>query len=91
MICSSKRCSATPSGEVVRLYDELDDDLSDEARRRMEEWWVESSQDRTGPGNYRPEAFGLDPAVIAEEFAFYHERFFVTGDSSGADPKGTDG
>ena len=72
-----------PIGQVVRLYGELGDDLSDEARHRMQEWWAESSKDRTGPGRYRPEAFGLDPAVIAEEFAFYHERFSVTDDFGG--------
>jgi hypothetical protein len=43
----------------------------------MEDWWAESSRDRSGPGNYPAEAFGLDPAVIAEQFAFYYQRFNV--------------
>jgi hypothetical protein len=79
-----------PIGQVARLYGELGDDLSDDARQRMEEWWAESSKDRTGPGSYRPEAFGLDPAMIAEEFAFYHERFSKPADT-GTDPRGTNG
>jgi hypothetical protein len=66
-----------PIGQVEALYAELGDDLSDEARRRMEDWWAESSKDRSGPGTYPGEAFGLDPAVIAENFAFYYERFDV--------------
>jgi hypothetical protein len=66
-----------PIGQVTQLYAALGDDLSDEARKRMQEWWAESSKDRSGPGSYPPEAFGLDPAVIAEEFAFYYGRFGV--------------
>jgi hypothetical protein len=80
-----------PIGQVVRLYGALGDDLSDEACQRMEEWWAESSKDRTGPGSYRPEAFGLDPAMIAAEFAFYHERFSMTTDTGGTDLWGTNG
>jgi Sulfotransferase family len=66
-----------PIGQVTRLYAGLGDDLSDEACRRMRDWWAESSKDRSGPGRYSPEAFGLDPATIAEQFAFYNERFDV--------------
>ena len=66
-----------PIGQVTQLYAELGDDLSDEARSRMQDWWAESSSDRSGPGSYAPEAFGLDPATIAEQFAFYYERFGV--------------
>ena len=66
-----------PIGQVTRLYAELDDDLSDEARRRMQDWWAESSKDRSGPGNYSAETFGLDPAELAKEFGFYYERFNI--------------
>ncbi len=66
-----------PIGQVEGLYAELGDELSHVARRRMEEWWAASSSDRSGPGNYPAEAFGLDPALIAEQFAFYYERFDV--------------
>jgi hypothetical protein len=64
-----------PLGQVTQLYAELGDDLSEEARRRMQDWWAQSSKDRAGPGSYQPEAYGLDPADIAEQFAFYHRRF----------------
>ena len=68
-----------PIGQVTKLYAALGDDLSDEACGRMRDWWAESSRDRSGPGSYPPEAFGLDPATIAEQFAFYNERFDVPG------------
>jgi hypothetical protein len=66
-----------PMAEVAKLYAALDDDLTDTARHRMERWWAESSKDRSGPGSYRAETFGLDPATIAQEFAFYYDRFDV--------------
>lgn len=66
-----------PMGQVVKLYAELGDHLSDEAHRRMQAWWTESSKQRTGPQSYRPETFGLDVAAIREQFAFYSNRFDV--------------
>jgi len=66
-----------PIGQVARLYADLGDDLSVVARRRMQDWWAENSKDRSGPGSYSAEAFGIDPAVIAEQFAFYYERFGI--------------
>jgi len=66
-----------PIGQVARLYDDLGDDLSVVARRRMQDWWAENSKDRSGPGSYSAEAFGIDPAVIAGQFAFYYERFGI--------------
>jgi len=64
-----------PIGQVAQLYAELGDDLSDQARQRMQDWWATSSSERSGPGSYAPEAFGLDPTTIAEQFAFYSKRF----------------
>jgi Sulfotransferase family len=66
-----------PIGQVSELYDELGDALSVEARQRMQQWWEESTKDRTGPGSYRAEDFGLDLSAIADDFAFYYERFDV--------------
>ena len=69
-----------PIAEVERLYAELGDDLTADARRRMQAWWAESSKERSGPHRYEPEAFGLDLAAIRERFAFYDERFDVPGE-----------
>ncbi len=66
-----------PIGEVARLYRELGDDLNEEARRRMQNWWALSSKDRRGPAGHPPDRFGLDPASVAQEFAFYNDRFGV--------------
>jgi hypothetical protein len=66
-----------PIGQVAHLYERLGDELSADARRRMEGWWEESTRERTGPGRYDPADYGLDPASIAVEFAFYSERFDV--------------
>jgi hypothetical protein len=66
-----------PIGQVTQLYAELGDDLSDAARQRMQDWWVQNSTNRSGPGTYSFETFGLDPAAIAEQFAFYYERFGI--------------
>lgn len=69
-----------PIGEATRLYAALGDDLSDDARRRMQDWWAESSKDRSGPHRYRAETYGLDLAAIGRQFAFYHDRFDVPVD-----------
>jgi hypothetical protein len=66
-----------PMTAVAKLYAELGDDLSDDARRRMQEWWAESSKERSGPHTYKAETFGLDPARIREQFAFYTDRFGI--------------
>jgi hypothetical protein len=64
-----------PIGQVTHLYEQLGDELTDEARRRMESWWADSTRNRSGPGNYRADDFGLDAGTIAGDFAFYHDRF----------------
>jgi len=66
-----------PITQMAALYAELGDEFSDEARRRMDEWWTESSRDRSGPHRYEAATYGLDRADIREQFAFYHDRFDV--------------
>ena len=66
-----------PMTEVDRLYAELGDDLTDATRRRMADWWAESSKARPGPHRYRAEDYGLDLAAVREQFAFYYDRFDV--------------
>lgn len=74
---SFEAVQSDPIGQVTELYAQLGDELSDEARQRMEAWWAESSKDRAGPGSYSTHDYGLDPQVIAAEFAFYSDRFDV--------------
>ena len=66
-----------PMAAVEQLYADLGDELSADARRRMQDFWAESSKDRSGPHTYKAETFGLDPAAIREQFAFYYDRFDV--------------
>lgn len=66
-----------PMKAVAQLYAQLGDDLSDEAQRRMEDWWRESSKEHSGPHSYRAETFGLSPERIREQFGFYYDRFGV--------------
>ena len=67
-----------PLAAVAKLYAELGDDLSVDARQRMQDWWAESSKERSGPRTYSAETFGLAPADIRKQFAFYYDRFDVT-------------
>ncbi len=67
-----------PLAAVAQLYAELGDDLSIDARQRMQDWWAESSKERSGAHTYTAETYGLDPASIREQFAFYYDRFDVT-------------
>ncbi len=66
-----------PIDAVAQLYAELGDDLSGDARRRMQDWWLESSKERSGPHSYKAETFGLHQTAIREQFAFYYDRFDV--------------
>jgi hypothetical protein len=44
----------------------------------MQDWWTESTKDRTGPGSYETAAFELDLDAIRDQFAFYSDRFTPT-------------
>lgn len=66
-----------PIGQVEHLYRELGDDLSDEARKRMEQWWSDRASSRSAPRRYPVAEFGLDLDRIAADFSFYHERFGI--------------
>ncbi len=72
-----------PMAAVAQLYSELGDELTEETRRHMQEWWDESSKERSGPHSYKAETFGLDPATIRDQFAFYYQRFDVTLEDEG--------
>jgi hypothetical protein len=64
-----------PIGQVEQLYSQLGDELTADARERMTAWWNKAASARTGSGSHSMDEFGLDPADIHEQFAFYNERF----------------
>jgi hypothetical protein len=72
-----------PMAAVAQLYSELGDELTDETRRHMQAWWDDTSKERSGPHSYKAEMFGLDPATIRDQFAFYYQRFDVTLEDEG--------
>ena len=50
-----------PMAAVAQLYGELGDDLTDDARRRMQDWWTESSKHRCRAApTTSPRRIGLD-------------------------------
>ena len=67
-----------PLGEIARLYDGLGEPLSESARLRMSAWAASNAEDRRAPGQYPAARFGLDPARIAADFEFYHDRFHLS-------------
>jgi hypothetical protein len=59
------------------LYDWLGEELSPATEAAMRSWWDESQSDRESSGghHYTAEDFGLDTDALAEQFAYYGERF----------------
>jgi len=70
-----------PVAAMERLYTEMGDELTDDTRGRMAEWWAAEAADRRRGPRPDPAAFGLDLATLREQFAFYHDRFDLTGDA----------
>lgn len=66
-----------PIAAMERLYAELGDELTDETRQRMQEWWRGSDDSRRRGPRPDPASYGLDLDALRDEFGFYHERFAV--------------
>ncbi len=64
-----------PVGAMEGLYRELGDELAPDARIQMARWWEESSKERRQGKRPDPADYGLDPATLRREFAFYDDRF----------------
>jgi hypothetical protein len=69
-----------PMGAAARLYQDMGDELTGDARQRMAEWWRESESDRRRGPRPDPASFGLDVASLRKEFGFYHDRFGIRPD-----------
>ena len=86
--CPSTKCNAIRSG---RWRSSTRSSATSSATRPADacsDWWAESSRDRGGPGTPPGRTdFGLDPRSVAQQFAFYNERFGVRVAHEG----GTDG
>jgi hypothetical protein len=66
-----------PMQQVSGLYTALGDELTDEARGRMQAWWSDGAARRSGPHTYEPATYGLDLAAVRQQYAFYYDRFDV--------------
>lgn len=66
-----------PLAAMDDLYAQLGEELTDESRRRMSQWWESNAAERSPGPRPDPADFGLDPDALRERFAFYHRRFDV--------------
>ena len=69
-----RRFVADPLGEVKRVYDHFEIDLSDPARQAMRVWNEHRPQGSHGRHRYRAADFGLDNQAIRDTFAPYRDR-----------------
>ena len=76
---SFARMQEAPLEAVAELYRALGDELDDDARARMAQWWLDHGTDRRGGPSPDPSAYGLDPDELRARFAFYHRRFGIEG------------
>ena len=64
-----------PFPDIERLYDFLGEELTPEARARMEKWRSQTPRQKQGEHRYDPADYGLTPEGLRERFRFYSERF----------------
>ena len=73
--------------EIEKIYDALDLPMSDAGADAMREYIADHPKGKDGIHRYRPEEYGVDPAVVRKDFAPYIERFGLepeAGDSDAA-------
>jgi hypothetical protein len=68
---------ADPVAAMGRLYAEMGDELTDDTRTRMADWWSAEAADRRQGPRPDPAHYGLDLVDLREQFAFYHDRFGI--------------
>ena len=66
-----------PLGTMVRLYEQLGLELSDEVRARLEAWLKDNPQDKHGVHAYSLAQYGLERSQVEERFADYRRLFDV--------------
>jgi hypothetical protein len=64
-----------PVSTMERLYRDMGDELTDETRERMSDWWVESSKDRRQDKRPDPAMYGLDPDGLRQRYSSYYKQF----------------
>jgi hypothetical protein len=66
-----------PLAAVEALYSATGERLSDEARRRMAQWWAGHAEARSRPARPDPAVFGLDRDELRSRFRDYHRRYGI--------------
>ena len=74
---SFTRMQRAPLDTVAELYGALGDELDDDTRSRMAQWWDTSAPERRGGPPPDPVTFGLDQDEMSARFDFYHRRFLI--------------
>ncbi|MDE3087723.1 MAG: sulfotransferase, partial [Acidobacteriota bacterium] len=74
---SFDRMQRQPLDAVEDLYSALGDEVDDDTRARMAQWWEESASERRRGDSPDPAAYGLDESELRARFAFYHRRFAI--------------
>jgi Sulfotransferase family len=64
-----------PLATVAELYRFIGEDLTDEARTRMQSWRERTPRDQHGAHSCDAAEFGVDLALLRQRFRFYADRF----------------
>ncbi len=76
-------CQRDPFPVVENLYAFLGEELTSEARSRMQAWRLRTPRDKHGDHRYEPTDFGLDIPALRQRFDFYLKRYSVERVSPG--------
>jgi hypothetical protein len=71
--------------EIEKIYDALDLPMSADGADAMREYIADHPKGKDGIHRYRPEEFGVDPAIVRKDFAPYIERFGLEPEAGDAD------
>ena len=68
-----------PEAAMVGVYRSLDLEMTGEVRASIATWRAENPPGKRGVHTYDLSDYGLDAGEVAEEFAFYTDRFDLAG------------
>ena len=71
--------------EIEKIYDALDLPMSPHGADAMRKYIVDHPKGKDGIHRYRPEEYGVDPAIVRKDFAAYIERFGLEPEASDSD------
>jgi hypothetical protein len=69
---------ADPMGEVARIYDFLDLELTADVAHQMRDWQAANRSGAHGAHHYTAEQFGLTDAQLRDDYRFYTDHFDIT-------------